>query len=144
MVGWERTKPSYEEEYKADMPMTAKSQYGEGYTFPCLFRLPTMKSQATEQGGWVLISETGVSSQYCGSHLSDYPYTIAFPMAGENNGIGTTTAGIALPGKTHLKVLEPLDADVVDVEINRQTNEIKLIKKTDQLVQKSVQLDRKC
>ena len=100
MVGWERTKPSYEEEYKADMPMTAKSQYGEGYTFPCLFRLPAMKSQATEQGGWVLISETGVSSQYCGSHLSDYPYTIAFPMAGENNGIGTTTAGIALPGKT--------------------------------------------
>ena len=100
MVGWERTKPSYEEEYKADMPMTAKSQYGEGYTFPCLFRLPAMKSQATEQGGWVLISETGVSSQYCGSHLSDYPYTIAFPMAGENNGVGTTTAGIALPGKT--------------------------------------------
>ena len=100
MVGWERTKPSYEEEYKADMPMTARSQYGEGYTFPCLFRLPAAKSQATEPGGWVLISETGVSSQYCGSHLSDYPYTIAFPMAGENNGIGTTTAGIALPGKT--------------------------------------------
>ena len=91
MVGWERTKPSYEEEYKADMPMTARSQYGEGYTFPCLFHSPE---------GWVLISETGVSSQYCGSHLSDYPYTIAFPMAGENNGIGTTTAGIALPGKT--------------------------------------------
>ena len=100
MVGWERTKPSYEEEYKADMPMTARSQYGEGYTFPCLFKLPAAKSQATEPGGWVLISETGVSSQYCGSHLSDYPYTIAFPMAGENNGIGTTTAGIALPGKT--------------------------------------------
>ena len=96
MVGWERTKPSY----KADMPMTARSQYGEGYTFPCLFKLPATKSQATEPGGWVLISETGVSSQYCGSHLSDYPYTIAFPMAGENNGIGTTTAGIALPGKT--------------------------------------------
>lgn len=100
MVGWERTKPSYEEEYKADMPMTARSQYGEGYTFPCLFKLPATKPQATEPGGWVLISETGVSSQYCGSHLSDYPYTIAFPMAGENNGIGTTTAGIALPGKT--------------------------------------------
>lgn len=100
MVGWERTKPSYEEEYKADMPMTARSQYGEGYTFPCLFKLPATKSQATEPGGWVLISETGVSSQYCGSHLSDYPYTIAFPMTGENNGIGTTTAGIALPGKT--------------------------------------------
>ena len=42
----------------------------------------------------------------------------------------------------HLKVLEPLDADVIDVEINKQTNEIKLIKKTDQLIKKSVQLDK--
>ena len=91
MVGWERTKPSYEEGYSNDGAMTARSQYGEGYTFPCLFHAPN---------GWVLISETGVDSHYCGSHLSDYPYTIAFPMAGENNGNGTTTAAIALPGKT--------------------------------------------
>ena len=91
MVGWERTKPSYEEGYSNDGAMTARSQYGEGYTFPCLFHAPE---------GWVLISETGVDSHYCGSHLSDYPYTIAFPMAGENNGNGTTTAAIALPGKT--------------------------------------------
>ena len=26
MIGWERTKPSYEEEYKADAPMTSRSQ----------------------------------------------------------------------------------------------------------------------
>ena len=91
MVGWERTKPSYEEEYKADAPMTARSQYGEGYTFPCLFHAPN---------GWVLLSETGVDSHYCGSHLSDYPYTIAFPMAGENNGFGSANAAIALPGTT--------------------------------------------
>ena len=91
MVGWERTKPSYEEGYSNDGAMTARSQYGEGYTFPCLFHAPN---------GWVLISETGVDSHYCGSHLSDYPYTIAFPMAGENNGNGTTTAAVALPGKT--------------------------------------------
>ncbi len=91
MVGWERTKPSYEEGYSNDGAMTARSQYGEGYTFPCLFHAPE---------GWVLISETGVDSHYCGSHLSDYPYTIAFPMAGENNGNGNTTAAIALPGKT--------------------------------------------
>ncbi len=120
MVGWERTKPSYEEEYKADAPMNQRSQYGEGYTFPCLFKTPgnsgnsgdsgnsrksgnSGKSGETEAPGWVLISETGVSSAYCGSHLSDYhegAYTIAYPMAGENNGIGTTTAGIPLPGAT--------------------------------------------
>ena len=59
MKGWERTKPSYEEEYKADAPMTEKSRYGQGYTFPCLFHL---------SNGWVLISETGVDSHYCGQN----------------------------------------------------------------------------
>ena len=109
MVGWERTKPSYEEEYKADAPMAQRSQYGEGFTFPCLFRVPfaaTMSQhskQSQQNDGWVLISETGVSSAYCGSHLSDWQeggYRIAYPMAGENNGIGSTTPGIPLPGVT--------------------------------------------
>ena len=101
MVGWERTKPSYEEEYRADAPMTAKSQYGQGYTFPCLFRVGSEGQEVNV--AWLLISETGVSSAYCGSHLSDWSpggYTIAYPMAGENNGRGDTYAGIALPGST--------------------------------------------
>ena len=96
MIGWKRTKPSYEEEYKADAPMSERSQYGHGYTFPCLFRIGT--------DGWVLISETGVGSRYCGSHLSDVTegnlYTIAFPMAEENNGNGTSAPAFALPGAT--------------------------------------------
>ena len=96
MKGWERTKPSYEEEYKAEAPLTDKSRYGQGYTFPCLFHLPS--------NAWVLISETGVSSLYCGAHLSDYSadrgYTIAYPQQGENNGMGSTFASIALPGVT--------------------------------------------
>ena len=106
MVGWERTKPSYEEEYKADVRMDVRSQYGEGYTFPCLFHLTATTAQTAGKGGdgWMLISETGVSSQYCGSHLSDYEsgkgYTIAYPMTGENNGMGSSYAGIALPGAT--------------------------------------------
>ena len=105
MVGWERTKPSYEEEYRADAPMTAKSQYGQGYTFPCLFRVGSegQEVRGERNVAWLLISETGVSSAYCGSHLSDYSpggYTIAYPMAGENNGRGDAYAGIALPGST--------------------------------------------
>ena len=40
MIGWMRTKPSYEEEYVADDAMDVKSKYGQGYTFPCLFRIP--------------------------------------------------------------------------------------------------------
>ena len=95
MVGWQRTKPSYEEDYKADVPMTQRSAFGEGFTFPCLFKVPA---------GWVLVSETGVGSNYCGSHLSDYEachgYTIAFPNIGEMNGLGSHWAGISLPGST--------------------------------------------
>lgn len=40
MVGWKRTKPSYEENYIWDKPVTTRSQYGQGWTFPCLFRIP--------------------------------------------------------------------------------------------------------
>ncbi len=95
MIGWKRTKPSYEEEYKADAPMNVRSQYGHGYTFPCLFRI--------EDNGWVLISETGVDSRYCGSRLSDAQeglYNIAFPMPEENNGNGTPAPAFSLPGST--------------------------------------------
>ena len=96
MTGWERTKPSYEEEYIPDAPMSKKSQFGVGYTFPCLFKVGN--------DGWALVSETGVSSAYPASSLSDYDaakgYTVAFPQKGENNGFGSEFAGIALPGET--------------------------------------------
>jgi hypothetical protein len=115
--GWEQTKPSYEEGYSADAPMDTPSQYGHGYIFPALFHLtmgtdPTVSSKANYRGSvpsvrsdaWALVSETGVSSGYCGSHLSDYQfgvgYTVAYPDAGENNGYGTDFAAIPLPGET--------------------------------------------
>ena len=95
MTGWERTKPSYEEEYTPNAQMNVKSQFGVGYTFPCLFKVG--------EDGWVLVSETGVSSAYPGSRLSDYEpgkgYTVAFPQKGENNGVGSEFAGIPLPGE---------------------------------------------
>ena len=93
--GWEQTKPSYEEGYSADAPMDKPSQYGHGYIFPALFHLPA---------GWALVAETGVGSNYCGSHLSDYQagngYTVAYPDPGENNGFGSDFAAIPLPGET--------------------------------------------
>lgn len=95
MIGWKRTKPSYEEEYKVDAPMNTRSQYGHGYTFPCLFKIGS--------DGWVLVSETGVDSRYCGSRLSDAQdglYSLAFPMAEENNGNGTSAPAFSLPGVT--------------------------------------------
>lgn len=94
MVGFARTMPSYEMSYTVDAPM-GKNGIGNGYTFPCLFKVNT--------NGWVLISETGVDSNYCGSRLignDNGLYTIGFPMQGENNGNGTTAPGIPLPGET--------------------------------------------
>ena len=95
MVGWERTKPSYEEEYQADRPMTERSAQGQGYVFPALFHIGEM---------WALVCETDVNGSYVGSHLSDFDattgYTIAFPNAGENNGNGTATAGVPVPSTT--------------------------------------------
>ena len=93
--GWKQTKPSYEEVYSNDAPMNKPSQYGHGYIFPALFHLPN---------GWMLVSETGVTGGYCGSHLSDYQagigYTVAYPDKGENNGFGIDHAAIPLPGAT--------------------------------------------
>ncbi|MGL4851428.1 MAG: glycoside hydrolase family 97 catalytic domain-containing protein, partial [Phocaeicola sp.] len=96
MIGWKRTKPSYEEDYTVDQPLGTPSQYGKGYTFPGLFRIG--------DNGWALVSETGVDSRYCGSRLSegsaDGLFTIEFPMAEENNGNGTVAPAFALPGST--------------------------------------------
>lgn len=100
MVGWKRTKPSYEEGYSPDAAMDSRSYYGQGYTFPALFHIG--------DNGWVLVSETGVDGSYCGSHLSDYKegrYTVAYPMPGENNGNGSTAPGISLPGTTPWRTL---------------------------------------
>ena len=101
MIGWKRSKPSYEEFYSLDAPLDQRSQYGHGFTFPCLFRVGG--------DGWVLVSETGVDSRYCASHLSDYDpqegYSIAFPMPEENNGNGTVEPAFALPGATPWRTL---------------------------------------
>ena len=102
MIGWKGTKPSYEEGYGYDEPMAKRSQYGHGYTFPCLYHVNA--TDKNDKDGWVLISETGVDSRYCASRLSDMKgdglYTVEFPMAEENGGNGTVEPAFALPGVT--------------------------------------------
>ena len=94
MGGFARTSPSYETSYTAD-DVAGKNGWGEGYTFPCLFR--------NGDNGWTLVSETGVNGGYCASRLLGHTggtYTIGFPQEGEANGNGTVSLGIALPGET--------------------------------------------
>jgi hypothetical protein len=94
MGGFARTTPSYENGYEADAPIE-KNTYPEGYVFPGLFHVGDK--------GWVLLSETGVRSLYCASHLSKYNdgvYTVEYPNPEQNNGFGSTGAQIGLPGVT--------------------------------------------
>lgn len=98
-LGYKNSKPSYEEEYTHEEPIDSKSTYGLGYTFPALFHL---------NKGWLLISETGVDSNYVGTRLSDGNkglYTVAFPQPGENNNIGPATATATLPMQTSWKTI---------------------------------------
>ena len=94
MGGFARTAPSYETGYSLDDQM-GKNGWGEGYSFPCLFRVG--------EKGWVLISETGVDGNYVASRLlnvKDGLYRIGFPQQGECNGWGSTSASVALPCQT--------------------------------------------
>lgn len=114
MIGWKRTKPSYEEYYITDAAMDTPSQFGRGFTFPGLFRVGDK--------GWTLLSETGVDGYYCASHLSDYNdgvFSIAYPMPEENNGNGSAAPGIALPASTPWRTITVADnlAPIVETTI---------------------------
>ncbi|TGG39498.1 glycoside hydrolase family 97 protein [Duncaniella freteri] len=94
MGGFARTSPSYETGYTMD-DATGKNGWGEGYTFPCLFR--------NGDKGWTLISETGIAGDYCASRLlggDGGRYTVGYPQSGEMNGFGSSCASIPLPGYT--------------------------------------------
>ena len=93
MGGFARTAPSYETNYTLDDTM-GKNGWGEGYSFPCLFKTTA---------GWLLISETGTDGGYVACRLlSDggAKYKIGFPQPGEMNGHGSTTAAVSLPCET--------------------------------------------
>ena len=100
MIGWKRTKPSYEEWYRLEAPVTSRSEYGHGFTFPCLFHVGQC---------WALVSETGVDGRYCASRLGDADdegtLLIEYPMKEENNGVGSATPAVALPMVTPWRTL---------------------------------------
>lgn len=125
MIGWKRSKPSYEEGYSNDGAMNVRSQYGHGYTFPCLFHVGDK--------GWVLLNETGVDSHYCGAHLSDYTdgvYSIAYPMMDENNGDGTVEPAFRVPGSTPWRTITVGDNLAPIVETTSAWDNVELLYET--------------
>jgi len=77
-TGWERSNPSYEENYEQGIPVDKKSPIRAGWVFPALF-----------QNGdtWVLITESASEGNYAGTRLKpDSPageYSIGFPQSPE-------------------------------------------------------------
>ena len=93
MGGFARTSPSYETSYTLDDQM-GKNGWGNGFTFPCLFKTPA---------GWLLLSEAGTDGGYVGCRLLNTGaanYQIGFPQPGEMNGMGSTSAAVSLPCET--------------------------------------------
>lgn len=104
MIGFARTKPSYEETYVFDAPVSTKSGYGEGWTFPMLVHL---EKATAGRDLWALVTETGTDGNYCGCRLADYAdgaFRVDFPMSGEAKGKGavepTCAFGSTTPWRT--------------------------------------------
>ena len=99
MNGFARTSPSYETNYTLDDAM-GKNGWGNGYSFPCLFKI---NNEELGIKNWVLISETGVDGSYCAGRLLNKEggcYVMGQPQPGEMNGAGSTSPAISLPGYT--------------------------------------------
>lgn len=120
MGGFARTSPSYETPYTLD-EATGRNGWGEGYTFPCLFKVPAGSQQQNEQQLWLLISETGTDGSYVGCRLLNTggnSYSIGFPQQGEQNGIGSVSPAMALPADTPWRTMTvgPL-ANIVETTV---------------------------
>jgi hypothetical protein len=76
--GWMNTNPSYEEDYQQAIPVGTPAPTESGWVYPALFRY---------RDSWILLSETGMDGNYCGSNLARSSenglYRIRFPQAAE-------------------------------------------------------------
>ena len=122
MGGFARTSPSYETSYTLDDAI-GKNGWGEGYTFPCLFKVPGLSGASGKAAdpNWLLISETGTDGGYVGCRLLNEQggrYRIGFPQQGELNGFGSVTAAMSLPGETPWRTMTigPL-ANIVETTV---------------------------
>jgi hypothetical protein len=92
-AGWNETNPSYEEYYERDIPVGQPAPLGGGWVFPALFK--------SAGDTWLLVSETGLRRNYCGSRLlaarRSSEYFIDFPDSLETSDGGAVTPESTLP-----------------------------------------------
>ena len=99
-TGWSAVNPSYEELYEKDIPVGTPSPTGVGWVYPALFR---------SGDTWLLISETGLTRNYCGTRLlsrwRDSEYTVGFPDPLEHFQNGAVAPQSTLPWTTPWRII---------------------------------------
>ncbi|MDI5897905.1 glycoside hydrolase family 97 protein [Flavobacterium yafengii] len=99
-TGWKETNPSYEEHYAMGVPVNTKPAIGEGWVYPALFHA---------NDTWVLISETGLQANYCGSRLvyndTAKAMQVTFPQKEEIFPNGALNPESVLPWYTPWRII---------------------------------------
>lgn len=98
-TGWCRTNPSYEEKYFQHISVGSVSPLKAGWVFPALIK---------SGDNWILLTETGVDRNYCGSRLYAQPnarYKIGFPDPAEKYPNGNVNPESTLPWTTPWRVI---------------------------------------
>lgn len=128
--GWGETNPSYEEHYAMGIPVNKQPEIGQGWVYPALFQT---------NDTWLLISETGLHSKYCGSHLvyndTSKALQLTFPQKEEIFPNGALNPESQLPWYTPWRIIaigslktiteSTLGTDLADPAISMDTNYIK-------------------
>lgn len=108
-TGYAETNPSYEEHYQMEVPVNTPSPIGQGWVYPALFK---------EGDTWVSVSETGLGSNYCGTHLNydeaGKAMKVVFPQPEEVFAKGATlNPESKLPWETPWRILAIGDLQTV-------------------------------
>lgn len=129
-TGWKETNPSYEEHYAMGVPVNTKPAIGEGWVYPALFN---------SNDTWILISESGLHKNYCGSRLvygdTSKAMQVTFPQKEEIFPNGALNPESQLPWYTPWRILaigslktiteSTLGTDLADPAIPMNTSFIK-------------------
>jgi hypothetical protein len=129
-TGWSETNPSYEEHYAMEIPVNTKPAIGQGWVYPALFQ---------SKDTWLLISESGLHENYCGSRLvyndTSKAMQVTFPQKEEIFPNGALNPESQLPWYTPWRIIaigslktiteSTLGTDLADPAIPMDTNYIK-------------------
>jgi alpha-glucosidase len=99
-TGWNKTQPSYEEQYQQAINVGTSAPQKAGWVLPALFKSGNF---------WISITEAAVDTNYCGSRLDQFSpdanYTIAFPQVTEGIGKEAVYPESYLPWYTPWRII---------------------------------------